>query len=216
MIARAAPCWPAGKLHRIRGGAAPEDNERMSRRSGYRFADKDMRQGLNLGNPAGGAGILMAQSVARTLAVGGLVLGLLSASSAPGMAREQSARAFVEHIYALHIGPNEGFGLDSDADYRRWFEPALAAGMIRDARDAWDKRDRARLNHDVFVDSDSWLLTRVNVAVAPVTPRRAIATVTFDNAGVPTMVTLDLVRLRIGWRIRDIHARKGPELGRLL
>jgi hypothetical protein len=151
----------------------------------------------------------MVRCVAQALAAGALALGLLSSSSAPGMARQQSARAFVEHIYALHVGPNEGFGLDSDADYRRWFAPAFAGRMIRDAHDAWDKRDRARLNHDVSVDGDSWLLARVNVAVVPVTQRRAVATVTFDNAGVPTMVTLDLVRLRIGWRIRDIHAKSG-------
>lgn len=128
----------------------------------------------------------MARSVARTLAAGGLALGLLSASLVPGATREQSARPFVERIYALHVGPNQGFGLDSDADYRRWFVPALAARMIRDAHDAWDRRDRARLNHNVFVDGDSWLLTRVNVAVAPVTPRREVAAVRFENAGVPT------------------------------
>jgi hypothetical protein len=37
-------------------------------------------------------------------------------------------------------------------------------------------------------------------------PRRAVATVTFENAGTPTMVKLDLVMLRIGWHIRDVHA----------
>jgi hypothetical protein len=56
--------------------------------------------------------------------------------------------------------------------------------------------------------ADKWL-ARAKVLVAPVTSRRAIATVTFDNAGTSTMVTLDLAELRIGWRIRDIHARNG-------
>jgi hypothetical protein len=40
-------------------------------------------------------------------------------------------------------------------------------------------------------------------------PRRAVATVTFENAGTPTMVKLDLVKLPISWRIRDIHAGSG-------
>jgi hypothetical protein len=40
-------------------------------------------------------------------------------------------------------------------------------------------------------------------------PRTAVATMTFENAGMPTMVKLDLVMLRIGWRIRDVHAGSG-------
>jgi hypothetical protein len=67
----------------------------------------------------------------------------------------------------------------------------------------------------VFVDADSWSLARVNVAVASIARRRAVATVTFENAGVPTTVRLDLVRLRIGWRVRDIHARSGDLRARL-
>jgi hypothetical protein len=56
--------------------------------------------------------------------------------------------------------------------------------------------------------ADKWL-ARAKVLVAPVTSRRAIATMTFDHAGTPAMVTLDRVKLQIGWRIRDIHARSG-------
>ncbi len=123
--------------------------------------------------------------------------------------RRRGAHDFVAAIYAAHIGPNEGFALDGDDDFRRYFEPALADGMIRDAHDAAARHDRARPGYDVFVDADRWSLKSVRVAIAPHGPRRALATVTFHDAGRPKTIRLDLVRLPAGWRIRDIHAPSG-------
>ena len=122
-----------------------------------------------------------ARRMAWLLAAGAFALGLLPVPDAASAAHRKSAYDFVARIYALHGGPNEGFALDADDDFRRYFEPALASRMIRDAHNAWEKRNRARLDHDVFVDAASWLLTRVNVAVASAAPRRAVATVTFDK-----------------------------------
>jgi hypothetical protein len=142
------------------------------------------------------------------------VLGLgLAATGA--VAREPGAHAFVVQIYADHIGPNEGFALDTDRDFRRYFEPALAERMIRDAHDAWNKRDRARLDYDVFVDASSWSFKTVRVAIAPHGPRRAVAAVTFDEAGARRTIRLDLVRLRVGWRISDIRAPRGDLRARI-
>ena len=147
-----------------------------------------------------------------------LVLGAVAAglAASAGAARAGSAHDFVAAIYAEHIGPNEGFVLDTDADFRRYFEPALAERMIRAALEAWDKRDRAWLDYDVFVDARVWSFTAAHVAIMPHGPRRAVATVTFAEEGKRKTIRLDLVRLRAGWRIRDIHAPSGDLRTRLM
>lgn len=127
-----------------------------------------------------------------------------------------SAHDFVDAIYAAHAGPREGFALDANDDFRRYFEPALAARMIRAAHQAADRHDHAWLDHDVFVDATTWSFATAHVAVAPRGPQRAIATVTFDQGGKPRTIRLDLIRLRSGWRIRDIHAPSGDLRQRLM
>jgi len=156
---------------------------------------------------------MIVRRIVRNLAAGALALGLAATG---GAAREPSAHDFVASIYAAHIGPNEGFALDADGDFRRYFEPALAACMIRAAHDARDERDRARRGHDAFVDASSWSFKAVRVAISPLGVRRAVATVTFDEAGAAKTIRLDLVRLRIGWRITDIHAPSGDLRARLM
>jgi hypothetical protein len=142
----------------------------------------------------------------RNLALGILVAGL---AARDGEARASSAHDFVAAIYAAHIGPNEGFALDADADFRRYFEPVLAELMIRAAHEASDKRERAWLASDVFVDAKAWSFTAAHVAIVSRGPGRAVATVTFAEDGKRKTIRLDLVRLRIGWRIRDTHAPSG-------
>ena len=39
--------------------------------------------------------------------------------------------------------------------------------------------------------------------------RRAVAAVTLDDAGGAKTIRLDLVKLRPGWRVGDIHAPSG-------
>jgi hypothetical protein len=149
----------------------------------------------------------------RNVAMGLLVAGL---AARDGAARASSAHDFVAAIYAAHGGPNEGFALDTDADFRRYFEPALAGRMIRAAHAAAEKHDRAWLDHDVFVDAKAWSFTGAYVAIVSHGPHRAVATVTFDEAGKRKTIRLDLVRLRVGWRIRDIHAPSGDLRRRLM
>jgi hypothetical protein len=50
---------------------------------------------------------------------------------------------------------------------------------------------------------------RARNARAGRTPARGVATVTLENAGVPLLIRLDLVRLAVGWRIRDTHVPSG-------
>jgi hypothetical protein len=137
----------------------------------------------------------------RNLMLGALIAG---PAACAGAARGASAHDFVAAIYAEHVGANEGFALDAAADFRRYFEPALAERMIRAAHRASDKRDRAWLDYDVFVDAKRWSFTAAHVAIARRGLRRAIAIVTFAEDGRRKTICLDLVRLRAGWRISDI------------
>lgn len=118
-------------------------------------------------------------------------------------AAEPSAKSFVEAIYATYKGKNgNGVSLDTDAAVRRYFEPTLAALIIKDRKDAGG--EVPTLDADPFIDAQDWEIDAVDVAVRDIARDKASATVSFKNLGKPTTVILDLVKLRQGWRIADI------------
>ena len=63
---------------------------------------------------------------------------LTAACAAAGAARaDDAAKAFLEKIYAAYKGKNsKGVLLDSDAKLRLYFEPKLAAMIIKDEKAA--------------------------------------------------------------------------------
>jgi hypothetical protein len=137
---------------------------------------------------------------ALTLAVG---LGLLAQSDAARA--DPAARAFLEKIYAAYKGKNsKGVPLDSDAKLRLYFEPALAALMIKDRKEAARRHDVGELDGDPFVDAQEWEIGPVTIEVTDTAPDRASATVKFENFKMPTTVVYDLVKLKQDWRIAEI------------
>jgi hypothetical protein len=120
-------------------------------------------------------------------------------------AADASAKGFVEAIYKAYKGKNaKGIPLDGDAVVRRYFEPKLAALIIRDQKDAARHGDVGALDGDPFINAQDWDIKAVDVAMHDETSDKAGATVSFRNLDVMTTVELDLVRLRDGWRIADI------------
>ena len=86
-------------------------------------------------------------------------------------AAEPSVRSFVEAIYASYAGKNsKGVSLDSDAAIRRYFEPSLAALIIKDRREA--RGEVGKLGSDPFIDAQDWEIDNVDV-VTPAPTRRA-------------------------------------------
>jgi hypothetical protein len=88
-----------------------------------------------------------------------VLLGVLGAAAAIARARaaDASAQAFIAAIYNAYKGKSgNGISLDSDAIIRRYFEPALAARMIKDRKDAADRGEAPTLSGDPFVDSGEW------------------------------------------------------------
>jgi hypothetical protein len=120
------------------------------------------------------------------------------------MAAEPSATSFVEAIYAPYkIKDGQGIPLDSDAALKRYFEPRLAALIIKDRNKA--AGELPTLDMDPFIDAQDWDISAVDIAVRDTGADKASTTVSFKNLGKPTTVVLDLVKLKDGWRIADIN-----------
>ena len=135
-----------------------------------------------------------------------LLLGAAGALLAlPVFAADQSARDFVTAIYATYKGKDsKGVILDNARTIRRYFEPALAALMIKDQNAAAKRGEVGALDGDPFIDAQDWDIKDFDIAVAESAPGKATATVKFANLGTPKTIVLDLVKLKGGWRINEI------------
>src|ERR1700730_12563578 len=118
------------------------------------------------------------------------------------------AKAFLEKIYAAYKGKNsKGILLDSDAMLRRYFEPGLAALMIKDSKDAAKRGDVPELDGDPFINAQDWEIGPVDIVVRDIAPDKASATAKFRklrDVDEETTVAYDLVKLKDGWRIAEI------------
>jgi hypothetical protein len=135
-----------------------------------------------------------------------ILLGTVGAAyAAAARADAPSARAFVTAIYDLYKGKNaKGIALDNERTIRRYFEPSLAALIIKDQKDAARRKDVPALDGDPFVDAQDWDIADIAIALADIAPDKATATVKFHNGDQPTTVVLALVNARGDWRISDI------------
>src|SRR5262249_39902418 len=132
---------------------------------------------------------------------------------AAAFAEDATARAFLDAIYKAYIGKNtKGISIDGDAALRRYFEPSLAAMIIKDRKEAARRKDVPTLDGDPFIDAQDWEIKSVKIDVADAGPDKATGTVTFVN-GDPKKVVLDLVKLKDGWRIAEIHYAEGTLRG---
>ena len=128
-----------------------------------------------------------------------------TAIAVPALTADASAEAFVAAIYASYKGKDgNGVTLDNEKTIRRYFEPSLAALMVKDQKDAAKRNDTPTLDGDPFVDAQDWDIEAVDIAVADAEPGKAKATVKFKNRETPTTVVLDLVKIKNDWRIGDI------------
>src|ERR1700734_1312220 len=127
------------------------------------------------------------------------------AFAGPALAAEPAVTVFVTAIYPPYKGKNaKGIRLDTEADIRRYFEPSLAALMIKDQKDAARRHDVPNLDGDPFVDAQDWDIAAFDIAVTDTVNNAASATVKFRNSDTPTVVVLDLVATGNDWRVGDI------------
>ncbi len=139
-----------------------------------------------------------------------LLLGAACAAlAAPASAADISARAFVTSIYDAYKGKNtKGIMLDNARTIRRYFEPSLAALMIKDQNEAAKRGEVGALDGDPFIDAQDWEIATFDIAVEEHAPGKASATVKFTNVDTPKTVVLDLVKVKNEWRIGEITWRR--------
>jgi hypothetical protein len=129
--------------------------------------------------------------------------------TAPAVAGDAAATAFVTKIYDAYRGKNtQGIALDGDAKIRRYFEPSLAALIIKDENAAARRKEVPTLDGDPFVDAQDWEISTFDIAVNDVAPGKAVATVNFKNIDRPVKIELNLVKVRNDWRIADILSER--------
>ena len=137
----------------------------------------------------------------RTIILGGAWATIAKSA----LAADPGALAFVTAIYAAYKGKNaKGIRLDTEAGIRRYFEPSLAALMIKDQKDAARRHDVPNLDGDPFVDAQDWDIAAFDIAVTDTVNNTASATVKFRNSDTPTVVVLDLIKTGNDWRVGDI------------
>lgn len=128
-----------------------------------------------------------------------------AAIAAPGRAADASAVGFITDIYNAYKGKDAaGHPLDNERAFRRYFEPSLAALMIKDQKAAAKRGEVGALDGDPFIDAQDWEISDFDITVADTAPGKASATVKFTNTGEPKTVVLDLVKVKNDWRIGDI------------
>jgi hypothetical protein len=121
----------------------------------------------------------------------------------PVLAADSSATAFVTGIYETYKGSGaKGLPLDTDRAVRRYFEPSLAALIIRDRKNAHG--EVGKLDGDPFIDAQDWNIDKFDVEVTDTAPGKARATLKFVNLDQPATIVLDLVKLKNDWRVGDI------------
>lgn len=154
--------------------------------------------------------ISLTEGFAHVLTRRTILLASATLAVVPAQAQDASARSFVEAIYRAYKGKNaKGISLADDSAIRRYFEPSLAALIIKDRKTAARKKEVGALDGDPFVDAQDWDIASFDIEVTDVPPDKAAATVKFTNAGTPMTVMLDLVRIKTDWKISDITWKEG-------
>jgi len=128
-----------------------------------------------------------------------------AAIARPAFAADPSPREFVTAIYDTYKGKDaHGHPLDDDAAILRYFEPKLAAAMIKDRRAAARRKEVGTLDFDPFVDAQDWEIAAFDIAVSDAGSGKASATVKFANLGSDSTIVLDLVKIKDAWKIGNI------------
>jgi len=118
---------------------------------------------------------------------------------------DPAAQAFVEAIYKQYRNSDApGVDTGSDDSLKRYFEPGLAALLLKDVEEANRKDEVPKLDGDPFVDAQDWRITDVKIALADTAKDRILATVNFNNFKQPKTVKLDLIKIGGAWKIYDI------------
>jgi hypothetical protein len=139
---------------------------------------------------------------------------LILTLSGPVIAADAGAEAFVSGIYKNYTGTGMqalGVPLDNEAVVRKYFEPSLAAMILKDQASA--REEPGALDGDPFIDAQDWEIKNLTIAVVDTGPGKATATVRFTNFNEQKTIKLTLVRIGNAWKISDINWGRGTLRG---
>jgi hypothetical protein len=148
----------------------------------------------------------------------GVVFGsmLLAASVGGARAADQSAQDFLARIYAAYKGKNaKGISINTRAKLARYFTPALARLIDADARSV-QPGDMGVLGSDPFIDAQDFEIAAFAIEVKELGDGKALGTVKFKNIDEDQTISLDLIKLKTGWRIDEIRGPSNKSLRALL
>jgi hypothetical protein len=138
----------------------------------------------------------------RRVALIGLML-LVTQGAA--FAAELSAQDFVAGIYATYKGKDaKGVSLDSRAKIARYFTPSLTKLIDNDSKAAAKRGEVGELDGDPFIDAQDYQIDAVAID-ATENGNKAVATVKFKNFDKDTIIVMELVKLKQGWRIDEMQ-----------
>jgi Protein of unknown function (DUF3828) len=145
----------------------------------------------------------------RNIVLGAFPVAFVGAAStviaSPAAASDQSAHDFVAAIYDTYVGKGgNGVALDNDRTVRRYFEPSLAASILKDQKDSAHRNEVGALDFDPFVDAQDWEIAAFAISVSEAGTDKVSATVKFTNFDKPSTVVLDLVKIKNDWKISNI------------
>ena len=143
-------------------------------------------------------------------AIIGFVLAAALGAAGASVAAEMSAKDFVTKIYSAYKGKDaQGAFGTAEEELMAVFEPSLAKLILKDGEEAEKKGEAPKLDGDPFVSAQDWDIESFDIDVKDAGKDKATATVSFKNIGMPTTVTLDLVKLAAGWRVNNIRWSDG-------
>ena len=123
---------------------------------------------------------------------------------------QTTPQSLLEEIYRPYL--TQDFKGQSYTQVNRFFAPDLARAIERDVRDAQRRMEVPALDGDPFIDAQDFEIAAFNIAVRDVAAGKAGATVAFKNFGEDKRVELDLVKLKVGWRVADVKFDDGRTL----
>ena len=129
---------------------------------------------------------------------------------APSMAAEGTPKAFLETLYANYIGPNsKGVMSDADKALARYLTPDVIKLMDKMYAAAKKLDEVPALDGDPFVDAQDWDIKSFDITVDQAGDDKATGHVRFKNQDEEKSLIVDLVHLKAGWRIDEIHWSEG-------
>lgn len=126
------------------------------------------------------------------------------------LADDATPDKFLAAIYHHYEGKNaRGVDIQGKKALARYFEPSLAALIAQDEEAAAKRGDAPELDGDPFIDAQDWEITDLKIASKMEGTDKAVAMVSFRNFDEPHSVTVELIKLPVGWRIADIVWTEG-------